>query len=261
MMLMHQEIKMTTKYAVFLLVALCLISAAIAETPTETPVKGLVNDYAGIFTPEEKVALTAQLDGLYATGAAQFAIVTVNNMNGMDSFNYAYEISEGVVGDAETNNGLVLLVAVEERQHRFLTGRGLEGVLPDALLSRISQQYLVPNFKQESYAQGLLEVTNAVEAIVTQDTESSYYATPPKAGFSVLAFIFRNPFLILIFIFLIINLTRKDGKKHRDGDLIAGLLLGSMLGRGRGGGGFGGGGSFGGFGGGGFGGGGAGGGW
>ena len=250
------------KYPLLLLALLLTVAVAVAETPQETPIDGLVNDYAAILGPQEEAALQAQLQSLYDSGAVQYAIVTINSLEGMDSFGYATQISEGIVGDSQTNNGLVLLVAVDDREYRYLTGRGLEPVLPDIILSRIASEYLVPHFKQEDYATGIIESTKAIVAVVENDTDSSYYAAPPRGmrASPILAFLLNNPFLIFAAVFLIFTLARKDKHKRNDEDLLTGLLLGSMMSRGRGRGGLGGGG-FGGFGGGSFGGGGAGGGW
>ncbi|MBW3018747.1 TPM domain-containing protein [Candidatus Woesearchaeota archaeon] len=216
---------------------------------------GYVNDYAGIISYADKLELEQICKQLQDSGTAEFAIVTVPSLEGRDIEGYAWELAEGKLGKKDKNNGLLLLVALDDRQYRFEVGRGLEPVLPDGKIGRIGRTYLVENFKNEEYGKGIKEAVLAVQAVLTEDAESEYYVTETVSQKWALVGMIVVFVMFILFIIVVIN-AAKHSKKRGDSDYFwAALIAGNMM-RGRGG--FGG---FGGFGGGSFGGGGAGGGW
>ncbi len=239
-----------------LCVFLCLGFADAAE------LSAFVTDNAGILSAQEKNQIEGVLRGLYNQELAQFAVVTVQSLEGNSINAYALELAQGVLGDKEKNNGLLLLIALDERQYRFEVGRGLEADLPDSKIGRIGRQYLQTNFRSGAYGKGIYEASLAVAATLGADTESAYYipeTRPQSAG--------MGSFWSLFVIFLVISaLLGSFGKNRRDyrrrDQYFDAALMAAMMFGGRGRGGFGGlSGGFGGFGGGGFGGGGAGGSW
>lgn len=236
----------------WLLIFLLLVPAAAAQ---EISLTGFVNDYADILTPQEEEQLAAPLKALYDSGEAEFVIVTVRSLDGRDIESFSLEIAQGNLGSTETNNGLLLLVAIEDRQYRFEVGRGIEPVLNDAKVGRIGRTFLRPNFKRGDYFAGLYGAAESVKSIVIGDQTSEYYVDEPSIAVTF------NPiwiFFLLMIIFSIIGSFTRRGRRNSDDLFWAGMIGASMMRGPRGG--FGGGG-FGGFGGGGFGGGGAGGGW
>jgi uncharacterized protein len=230
-----------------------LILLLILPVVSAVEITGFINDEAEILTDAERQQIEPILQGLYDQDLAEFAIVTVNSLDGRDIGGYAFELAEGKLGKKDKNNGLLLLVALKDRKYRFEVGRGLEPVLPDGKIGRIGRTYLVENFRAGQYGNGIREAVLAVQAILTQDAESEYYvqAVNPNAAIGGIV-------MLIIFILFIIVIVKssKKGKRGASDYFLAALMAGSMM-RGRGGLG----GGFGGFGGGGFGGGGAGGGW
>lgn len=243
----RQRITSLSRYFFYCFLFLFLIQFSFA-LPEDTPASHLVNDYANLLSESDKEYIAGPLKALYDSGKAQYAIVIVQNLDGYDIATYGYLVAEGNIGDSVTNNGLLLLVAIDERRYRFETGRGLEVVLPDILLDRIGREYLEDAFRRGEYATGLYETSLAIQAIIEEDTESNYYATVPKDAWYV-TFLKRNPYFVFFIVVFIISLfMRKRGRG--DDELFNALMMVSMFGRGgnRGSGGFGGfgGGSFGG---------------
>lgn len=229
----------------------------------------LVTDAAGVLSEAEKQALEQKLVAIDDTSSNQIAVVIISSLNDRPIEDYATKLfREWGIGNKKTNNGVLLLVAIEDRKIRIETGYGLEGAIPDITADAIIRNELAPAFRQKNYYQGIDKATDAIAlaAVGEYKVARKKDKSPPGGGGSFIVF-----FIILAIIFMIIGGGGGFGGGRRRsgfGNLAEGIILGSLLnGRGSGsswgGGGFGGGGGggFGGFGGGSSGGGGASGGW
>ena len=250
--LIHEGLRHVTRITALLILTFALVSAlAWAEEKFPAPV-GLINDFAGIISPEheEKMNLLAR-EVLYKAGAT-VTVVTLKDIGGanVDEFtNRLYE--KWGVGKKGEDRGVMLLIALKERKVRIEVGYGLEGIIPDGLAGQIRDRAMVPYLKKGDYGPGLLNGLSAVASIIAKDKGITLTGLPPapktvssrRRGYSFGIF----PFLFLVFLFWILA---RPGR--RGGFALLPLLF---LGGGRGGsgghGGFGGfGGGFGGFGGG-----------
>jgi uncharacterized protein len=217
-----------------------------------------INDYSGVLTQNQIDEIEPILKEIYDSGQAEFAIVIVDSLGGSDIDSYAYNLAEGNLGDEQKNNGLLLLIAIAERQYKFEVGRGLEPVLPDILLGRIGREYLEPNFKEGNYAKGILDSSIVIKQIVFNDEIFDEEVSQSKEAMAGIIFIIVWVVAILIFITASKN-TRPSKKIKKEDYFTAAWILSQIIKGGKRGGGFSGG--SGGFGGGSFGGGGAGGRW
>ncbi|MGP5550436.1 TPM domain-containing protein [Psychrobacter namhaensis] len=131
-----------------------------------------VIDQANILNPQEKQRLEAQLRNIYQQGLAQAAVVIVPTTNGLPIFDYALQVAEKwQLGDQDIDDGLLIVVAVNDRDMYILTGYGLEGVLPDAAVNRIIREEITPLFKQDNYGAGILAGVEALKARLSADPE------------------------------------------------------------------------------------------
>ncbi|PKH64254.1 methanol dehydrogenase [Psychrobacter sp. 4Dc] len=131
-----------------------------------------VVDQANILNPQEKLRLEAQLRSIYQQGLAQAAVVIVPTTNGVPIFDYALQVAEKwELGDEAIDDGLLIVVAVNDRDMYILTGYGLEGVLPDAALNRIIREDITPLFKQNNYGAGIIAGVEALKTRLTADPE------------------------------------------------------------------------------------------
>ena len=252
------------KVFVNLIAILFTFSIFSATVYSDVEVKGFVNDYANVTSPEYKAQIESVLKKVYDSKIAEFSIVTIGPLNGQDIESYSLNLAQGKLGGKEKNNGLLLLVAVSEKKYRFEVGRGIEPMLNDAKIGRIGRDYLVENFKNGDYGKGIYEASLAASSVLLGETDSKYYVdeTVPDTTQADASYL-----LTFIIIFIIVSsIAGYFGRKsraynRRDRFFNAAMMAGMMFG-GRGRGGLGGmGGGCGGFGGGGFGGGGASGGW
>ncbi|MGS2739529.1 TPM domain-containing protein [Sinomicrobium sp. M5D2P17] len=134
---------------------------------------------------------------------AEVAIVVVNDFSGQDDFNFALELfNTWKIGKKENDNGLLLFIAKDRRAYRFITGYGMEGVLPDALLRRIGERYLVPYFREQDYDGGVLETAGAIRDILLYPDKAEELRMELREE----SFFYRNRmvFIDVAFIFLVI---------------------------------------------------------
>lgn len=237
--------------------SMALVAQAQDVPPPPSPAR-LVNDLAHVMQPQEVAALEQKLVTYNDSTTSQLAVVTVPSLGGSEIADYAQKLYESWgIGGKKNNNGILLLVAVQEHQARIQTGYGLEGAVPDALAKRIISNTLVPAFRQNQYYAGLDRATDQLISLA----KGEYKADPADAQLQG-----RRDrtgsgagFWIIIGVLLLIFLLRSRGGGGRGGrggiggGFMPPIIFGDFSGGrgvfGGGGGGFGGGGGGGGFGG------------
>ncbi|MHA6249501.1 TPM domain-containing protein [Pontibacter sp. CAU 1760] len=249
-----------------LYLSFCLFSLSVFAQDSDFPPRPnpprLVNDLANMLSAEEEQALEQKLVNYNDTTSTQIAIITLTSIGDYDANQYAAELGERWgVGGNENDNGLIILIAKNERRVAIQTGYGMEAYVPDAIAKRITENTLKPNFKQGNYYKGLNDATNLIIGLASGAYQSDPTATngEGEGGPSVL-------FIVLIVMLIVFIISKRGGGGGRGGRRYARTLGGPVIvpggfGTFRSGGGMfgggGGGGGFGGFGGGSFGGGGA----
>jgi uncharacterized protein len=251
---------------------LLVVGAAHAATIAVPRPQGFVSDYAGVLDAGTKARLTSVIRELKEKTGAEIAVVTVRTTKPETVFDYAMAIAEQwKPGDRSKDNGVVFLVATDDREMQILTGYGVEGPLPDGKVGEIRDRLVVPAFRAGDYARGISDATTTMAALIAADAGVKLTGAPqpvrrgaPSGGGGL------GLLLMIIVIIVVLNMMGGGrgggpGMRRRRGGFGGPIILGGGGGFGRGGGfgggGFGGDGGFGGFGGGGFGGGGAGGKW
>lgn len=224
-----------------------------------------VNDFAQIFSAGQTSELEQMLIDYYDSTSTQIVVVTIASLEGMDASQYATELGEKWgVGNKERDNGVLFLVAPNDRKMFIATGRGTESKLTDVFLGRIRDNYILPEFKKGDYYSGVrlgvLQMINRLSGSFEANNTSN------NEGGEISLFTIIIIILLIIFISTIISRMSRganysetySGRGYQGGWGSGGFFGGGSWG----GGGWGSGGSSGGsFGGGSFGGGGAGGSW
>jgi uncharacterized protein len=246
----------------FIIVGTCSLQAQNIIAKSNPP--KLVNDAANILNPAEVASLEKKLVALDDSSSNQIVVAIIPTLDGYPIEDYANKLfRDWGIGSKEKNNGILLLIAVNERKTRIEVGYGLEGAIPDVTAKSIIDNDIDPNFKNKAYYAGINSaIDNLAKAAVGE-----YKAPKAKGKLGAKGMIFLVIFIFIIIAFIGSRGDGTGGSSIRGGgfsDIATGMLLGSLLGGGgRSGGdwGGGGGGGFGGFGGGSSGGGGASGGW
>lgn len=122
-----------------------------------------VSNPDGILSAEAVARLDRLCDSLRRAGTAETAVVAVREIDGDDLFEFAHALfTAWGVGRAERNDGLGILLVEGRREVRFVTGDGLEGVLPDAVCKRIQLNDMIPYFRRGDYGGGMVAGLEAV---------------------------------------------------------------------------------------------------
>ena len=242
----------------YILILLFVFSGRVFSQDFPTKSNRLVNDYVGILSSDEKNSLENKLRTYNDSTSTQVSIVVINSLNGYEINDYAVQLANAWgIGQSKKNNGVLILVAMQERKTSIQTGYGMEGVLPDAICKRIIEYEIKPSFKRADYYGGFELATTAIFKFAKGEYKADQYTKGKKFPTSALI-------IALIIVFLLFRSAGRryqtiDGKGVRGGGFFPPFIGGGGFGSG----GFGGGssGGFGGFGGGSFGGGGASGSW
>lgn len=245
---------------IFIIIAIGVFSAsAFAASFPSNPNESFVVDDANILSTETKNYILSINEALRET-KSQITVVTVDDIGGYDIESYSNQLfREWGIGDKSRNNGVLLLISLEDKKMRIEVGYGLEGTLTDSVSGSIIRNDIAPYFKNKEYDKGVI---NGFKSILAR-IESEYNIDIDSDVF-IDDYIYEDsnediPLIIfLVILFLIIGGFGGRGGRGR-GRFIFWNSFGGGFGSG---GGFGGGGSSGGgFGGGSSGGGGASGGW
>jgi len=249
-----------------LLLLLPLWSMAQEKLPVPSAPQSWVNDYAGVFSAAENNALERKLNEFEYRTSTQIFIITLDDNGGYTASDLAPRIGEQWgVGQQGKDNGLLVVMDMQDNDVFISTGYGLEEYIPDAIASRIVQNEMIPNFKNGEFYAGISAATDVMISLLDGKFTADQYRKQTSSGGSSIGGVI---FMIILFSLIFGGGRRRSAGMGRS-NLPLWLALGMMSGNrhsgsfgnfssGSGGGGFGG---FSGGGGGSFGGGGAGGSW
>jgi len=149
-----------------LLAALAALAAVVA-TPLSAQdfpaLSGRVVDAADIIPADVEAQLTEKLTALEAQSQRQFVVATIPDLQGYDEQTFTYQMGRTWgLGDAERDDGIILMVAPNERRVRIEVGYGLEGIMTDAMSSLIIQNAIIPRFKAGDFPGGIVAGTDAI---------------------------------------------------------------------------------------------------
>ncbi|OGL71756.1 hypothetical protein A3C17_02995 [Candidatus Uhrbacteria bacterium RIFCSPHIGHO2_02_FULL_53_13] len=194
-----------------LALASLLPAMGFAYTSPGTP-SGYVNDFADILSPSAEATLEEMLLQFEQETSHEIAVVTIPSLGGDDIESYANTLfREWGVGQADVNNGVLFLAAMEDRKMRIEVGYGLEGALTDIEAKHIISNVIAPAFREEDFDEGIAAGVEAIKAA----TESEL-VVDDEQSFSVVAFLtmFIGIFVVAFVIIAIgFYFSRKGGGK------------------------------------------------
>jgi len=185
---------------------------------------GRVVDAAGLLSPDERQALSDKLAALEQETGAQLVVATLPSLQGQTIEQYGVALGRHWgIGQKGKDNGVLLLVAPNERKVRLEVGYGLEGTLTDATSGLIINRGILPRFKQGDYPGGIREGVDAVIHTIRQGeppVSLKTVDTPTQDS--------RELFPPVLFMSLILPLILRDKLGNKLAALVAGPVVGGL---------------------------------
>jgi uncharacterized protein len=164
-----------------LLFALLLLLTFGCQAAPDFPVlTGRIVDQANILSAQQQATLTAKLVEHEQKTTNQLVVVTLSSLQDYDIADYGYQLGRyWKIGQKDSNNGVLLIVAPNERKVRIETGYGLEGVLPDVLSHQIIQDHILPHFRNGDSAAGIDAGSQAIMDVIAGEYQPSPSQSSP----------------------------------------------------------------------------------
>ena len=139
-----------------------------------------INDYANILSNEVEDYIQNRSVALNNVDGTQIVVVTVSNLEGNSIEDYALNLFRNFgIGDSKKNNGILILVSVEERMLRIEVGYGLEGIINDGKAGRIRDQYMTPYLKNNDWDNGIKNGYDAIYSEIVKENNLNIDYTEP----------------------------------------------------------------------------------
>src|SRR6202011_427914 len=198
---------------------ICLVCACAAQTLSFPALTGRVVDEAGLLDAAARTALTESLAALEQKTTDQLVVVTLKSLQGTSIEDYGYQLGRRwQIGQKDKNNGVLLIVAPNERKVRIEVGYGLEGTLADAVSRLIIANAIAPRFRENDFAGGITRGVDDIISVLTGDAEewkarAAQRPDETPAWSSVLTFILRVA--VILIIFLMMGAASAPGARRR----------------------------------------------
>jgi uncharacterized protein len=213
---------MKIRFSLLLCGILC-VSLPLAAAALPDPL-GAVSDFAGIMAEEDIRHIGGLASALKQKTGAELAVVTVDTIGAAASIEeYALDLfARWGIGQKGKDNGVLLLLAMKERQVKIEVGYGLEGALPDSMIGRILDRAVLPLFKEENYSGGLLLGAQALAAAVAKEQGLSpedieKLGVSESAAGALEENRTRVETILLPILFIVIIIIMQIGRKRRGG--------------------------------------------
>lgn len=136
-----------------------------------------MNDYAGLLRPTEREGLESRLAERERATGAQVVVAIFRSLEGESLEDFSIRLAQQWrIGQKSLDNGVILLVFVNDRKVRLEVGYGLEPVIPDIVAGALIRDTLAPRFREQRYAAGIEAATDAIYARISGE------AAPPTPG-------------------------------------------------------------------------------
>ncbi len=201
---------------VFFFFAAALFSIACQAEPNFPPLSGRIVDNAQLLTPADKAAIESDLKALEDKSSDQIVVYTTKSLQGYPIEDYGYQLGRAWgIGQKGTNNGVILIVAPNERKVRIEVGRGLEPQMTDLLSKLIIQNTILPRFKRGEFSAGVKAGVQDIRDVLLGDAEAvkeRAAARPEKRNASDNEELITLVIVVAIFLFVLWVQSQQAGR-------------------------------------------------
>jgi uncharacterized protein len=213
------------RWSTLLAILVLALNARLVFALDVPPLHARVNDLAGMMSEYQVSQLEDRLSHFEEQTHHQIAILTIPSLNGDSLEDFSIRVAEAwKIGHKGADDGVILIVARDDRKVRIEVGYGLEGVLPDAIANRIIQEVIVPRFRSNNFAGGIEAGVDSVLESTSGEkvTFVSYNPRPVNSD---------SPFGLLIYLLVLLPsviMRRLIVPRSRLQGLAMGALVGTL---------------------------------
>ena len=158
--------------AVVLSFLFVVLAAPASADPVYPELQGRITDEAGLLTPAEKADIEGDLASLEQTSTDQLAVVTVKSLQGYSIEDYGIGLArKWGIGQKGKDNGVLLIIAPNDRKVRIEVGRRLEPFMTDTMSALIIQNAILPKFRRGDFAGGIKDGVRDIKSVLLGDPE------------------------------------------------------------------------------------------
>jgi uncharacterized protein len=194
-------------------------ASAVAQTLNFPQQTGRVTDDAGILDSSTRAALVQTLAALEAKNTSQLFVATVKSLQGDSIEDYANRLfRQWGIGQKGKNNGVLLLVAPNERKVRIEVGYGLEGTLTDAQTKVIIENAIIPRFRAGDFPGGIIRGVDNLVALMSNEAgapPARPLFTLPKLTHGQMAFVWVGGFMFFWCLGMFLAMRNNMRHPHR----------------------------------------------
>lgn len=201
----NRKMKLSQKIVVGLLLLLPVFAFA-QNIPSRPNPPKLVNDLANVLSADQEATLERKLVAYDDSTSNQVVVLLINSLNDYPIEEYALQVFRNWgIGNKKTNNGVLIVAAINDRKIRIETGYGLEGAIPDIIANQIITNDIGPSFRAENYYEGLDKATSSIiRAAAGEYQAPANYRDRGRKRPSV-------PLIVLLVIIIAIIASRRGG--------------------------------------------------
>jgi len=219
-----------TKKRLFVLVLCSLLFPAVAFAYSVPPNDGYVTDTAAVLSEDEEASLESTLREYRTQTSNEIAILIVSTLDGEPIADVAVAIGrKWGIGSKEYHNGILILIAYEERQSFIATGYGLEGAVPDIVAAGIVETDFAPSFREGKYAQGVQTGIESLMKHIGGEYAADRYASESRGSSGLGQFFFFLLFVGFDFLVALFGRTKSWWLGGVVGGLIGVVLAVSLV--------------------------------
>lgn len=183
------------KRIIIIIISVVLVHQLMAQRPVPPLWGHRIHDEAHVLSSSLVDELEVELKKYEDSTSNQIAVLVIPSLDGDDLDTYSLKVAENwQLGQKGKDNGVLLLIAINDRKMRIEVGYGLEGVLPDAVASRIIRNEIAPAFRDQNYddgvRQGIAAIIKAIGGEYKSDDSDSSLNMDWKAQLLIGAFVF-----------------------------------------------------------------------
>ena len=206
-------------HAGLLLALLLALPARAADAPV---LRQHVTDATGTLSADQVAQLEAELVALEQRKGSQVAVLMIPTLDGQAIEDYSLAVAEkNKIGRGKVDDGLLLLIAKDDRKARIEVGYGLEGAIPDVVASRVIREYLAPHFRGGDYFGGIEEALAVLTKAIDGEPLPEPMAGDSSGGANPVPAFFLGLFLGIVMLVLL--------SKHRALGTVSAIVLALLV--------------------------------